>query len=660
MSLLLAVVLVVQSQSPISVDFAPMPVRKAMSVLSRATGKSLKASDDFIDEVLFAHLKDAPADQVLQHIAEVLAARWETRSDGALWLLPDAKVRQQIAARDAKKEEDKLARSIEYVRKHLEAQSEELDQGSILKYLAKKAMEEKKRKAAEAAKDYDHVFAEPDSAEESPAWRALARILLEIDPKHLLAMPNDAVEVWAENPTPMQHALPDSANGFLATYRREVALMDSTIIPSRVKVILNKWESGSAMSANIHVLDPNGKIVDKAFVRLNDDSELMKIPFGSRPKPKVIAGQPPIALPLAAREFRSLLSNDYKGKDKEELFKKYQPRLLEPEKFEPTELFRGKDLIVAGSQTGKNVVGTVCDLIDARYAKSRAESPSEIFVKSDIEMMPAPENWVIVRPSENLARASRRKAALLLKQSQRLGGISVDLAADWTCQSTGRWPFINWVGDFLDVMFTNHGPYSTLGTTLDDISLRLWGAIPPGYMDSLKRGGSVNLSSLPPEVKRQIHEMVYWHRALDLSDADPTDKLPNGIEGGSVTMEVKETPVFIAWNSQSKEAVQRMPYDAKMFGKGLAVGSSYWEIQPEVFQHFDRFRMGLNRKYELHFSINPGALPMTVTLSETFFPPESENLERLPESVRKEVGVAEREAAAQPKNSDGKGVIPPQ
>jgi hypothetical protein len=50
---------------------------------------------------------------------------------------------------------------------------------------------------------------------------------------------------------------------------------------------------------------------------------------------------------------------------------------------------------------------------------------------------------------------------------------------------------------------------------------------------------------------------------------------------------------------------------------------------------------------------------MTVTLSETFFPPESEELGHLPESVQKQVDLARKEEAAKPKQADEKVVIPP-
>jgi len=102
-----------------------------------------------------------------------------------------------------------------------------------------------------------------------------------------------------------------------------------------------------------------------------------------------------------------------------------------------------------------------------------------------------------------------------------------------------------------------------------------------------------------------------------------------------------------------------MPIDPSMFGRSLVSGSTYWEIPAKTFQRWDQFRLGVNREYALKFLLDPGAVAMTITLSETLFDPRGQTISQLPDGVQREVDKAKAAEVAKPKKPVTKDVIPP-
>jgi hypothetical protein len=305
------------------------------------------------------------------------------------------------------------------------------------------------------------------------------------------------------------------------------------------------------------------------------------------------------------------------------------------------------------------MVGTVSDLTGSYFWDTEKLTPSQLLAKDAESLLPADDGWLVVRSHEWLERDSRSKAKALINHCIQSGGISVDTAADWAGHSTSRWPFTNWIGDYLHVLFTGAGPYSSLSTTIDTESLRLWASLGAGIIDDLKKGGTVKLSTLTEDSKTRIAQIVYWFEGLDDNAGDPTEKLPTGISEGFVNMTIKETPVFYGWSSGNKPPAVPMPMDAKQFGKFLAGGNSYWEIPAGVYRQYDRFRLGVNRKFSLHFALNPGAVPMTIELGETLFDPSGEAMTQLPAELRSATEQARLAAIAAPPKPPERTVIPP-
>jgi len=642
----------------LTLKFPPTRLPDALRLISEAGGVKLAAVEALTDEVVMARLKDAPIDVALTHLAESLCAKWTLRPDGIRWLEPDLDAERRMAQKKEHEDEIHILNSLKYVQKRLGEQPEELDQKAIDEYRTKKDAVEKRRKIAEEKHDYAHMFTDASVDEESPAWRALARIVLQMDPKILIAMANDAHEVWAENPTPMQHPFSDEAVQALKRYRQELSLEDPSQVAKRVKVRLLKWEVGAAVSAALESTDLTGKPLDSANLRLNDDSERMKIPFNERdPAPK--PGETPLDIPLEDREARIALSVDYKGKDRLSVLDKWRPRLMDPVRYEPTQWHNGEDYVLAAEGADRNLIGTVSDFTMSMYADLKKLTPSQVLLKTPEDFLPSSDGWLVVRSHEQMQRASRSKAKALIADCVQLGGITVNAAADWASQSTDRWAFITWVGNHINVLFSAGGPYSTLVTTSDDTSLRLWASLGSGVIESLRAGATVQLSRLTEDAKEKIAKLVYWYGGLDEPMVDPTDRLPNGIIDGTLTMTVVETPVFYGWSSLTGPPATPMPIDAKQFGRFLAKGNTYWEIPAGEYRQYDHFRIGKNLAYIFHFILNPGAVPMTIKLSETLFDPNAQAVAELPGDLKAAAENARLAAIATPAKPPTKTVIPP-
>ncbi|HVT11156.1 MAG TPA: hypothetical protein VHE55_02730 [Fimbriimonadaceae bacterium] len=648
--------MLLQARPTLTLVFPPTPVPRALEILGAASGKKLAASTPFLDDVVLARLHDAPVDQTLAYLAESLLAKWETESDGTMRLVRDL---HAVRAADAEREAaDKtlLDNSLQYLAKRLAEQPAELDERAIQAYKAKAEAEDAARKAAEAAKDYARMFMASSAEEETPGWRAVARLMPLLGEKALLAMPYDDREVWAEKPTPMQHAFPPACEAALSQYRRELALLKPGVEVARVRIAVKKWEESSALNVDFEALAPNGTTVDRSGARMNDDSAKLKTPFtgpfGS-PKP----GEKPISIPEEALEARIALSRATNPK-RESLLAKWQPRFLDPVKYEPTRWHTGTDFVAAAEEDGKNLIGTVGDVFGGFYWKPEKLTPSQVFGKAIVDVLPKPGGWLVVRDHMRRARASRSQARNLLSTSWRQGGISVDEAAAWVGQFTDRWPFVNWLGDYLGVLFSGGGPYSATATIIDDTSLRLWDELGSDVRHELRDGRTLSLGRLSPAAQAQLARIVYWFAGLDSSD-EPTELLPNGIEGGSVSLTIAEKTVFIGWPSKEGRPAQVRPIDAASFGTFLAKGNTYWEEPADYYRSFDRFRLGTNRGYTLRFVLQPGSLPMTIHLTETLFDPSSKTVDQLPAAIRAEVEQARAKALAKPAPTPTKDSIPP-
>ena len=650
---------VLMRQTNLTVEFPPTPLPVALSILSEQSGHRLTVSPAFLDEVIVVCMKDAPYDSMLRHLAEAFCAKWQTRSDGSLMLVKDPiairRREQERRVYDAKI----LDSSLQYFANRLRQQPIELDAKAIQATSKRQADEDQRRKNAEAANDYAHMFTDSSAREETPSWRALARLVARLDRRELLSMPNDAREVWSDKPTSMQHPLPASTQEILDQFRREELLLHPNEKIASILLVMKKWELSGAFNVWFVAKGTSGKPIDSAFARMNADSEMMKKSMADRPSLQPIPGEKTIEVPKMTVDARRALSSADKAADHVALFEKWQPKFLDPVRFEPTQWHQGADILAAASAAKVNLIGTVSDTTGGRYYEPKPQTPSQVLSKSQQNLVHCDDGWIVSREWEARTRASRSEAKQLLADSIRQGGISIDSAANWSAKTNDKWPFTNWVGDYIAALFSDSGPLSASRTILDEDALRLWAFLGDDVRVKLKRGDTLEVSGLSAAVRSLLARMVYWFVSLD-EDVEPTDVLPDGILAGQFKMSVTEQPVFVGWSSKTGEPKRNQPLNATYFGTFLAKGNRYWEVSADAYRAFDRFRMGISRVYSIKFEFGSTQIPMTVKLNETLFDPKAEVVAKLPEAVQLAVEKARLTALSKLELPSNKGTIPPQ
>lgn len=631
----------------VTITLPPTRLSEALPLIAKAANQRLSVSGALQDEVVFVHATNVDPKPLLTHLAACLYARWESKEDGSQQLVIDATALTNLKKEEDTKSRETLVKSLEYVAERLRKQPAQLDAAFIKGYRERKAQDDARRKAAQEAEDWAQVFVSADVLEETPSWRAAGRIapLLGID--QLLSMPTDSKEVWAEQPTSVQKPFPPAVRQILANYRRELSLLDPESQVHQVLVSAQRWESGGSFNIFLKAYDGTGKVIDQGFLRLNNDGERMKVPYNQRDIIKPLPDEKPIVIPQEATDARTFLAATGDQAVKDSLFPIWKPIILNPIQNEPTQWHLGTSLLTLAKDTNRNIAGTLSDFIGSRYWEAPKDTPSQLLTKNAAFVKEAPDGWLVAYPNEKITRLSRTNAMALLAECDRSGGLSVDAAAKWIGNSPDRYASVTWLGDYVGALLPGVGPYSAIATLGNDQALRLWTTFSSSTMRALRAGETINLANLSSASKTHIQKLVYWWDAIE-GEKEPTDQFPNGIDSGTLKMTITEKPLLIAWNASQGRPVNPMAMDAKSLGTGLAKGSTYYQISPEIYQSYNRFIIGVHRSYRFEFSFNPGPVPMELTVGETFFDPKTTAVDRLPSNISAEVEKARVAALAKP------------
>jgi hypothetical protein len=605
----------------------------------------LQAAPALRDEVLFVRVRNADINGLLTRVADLMDARWETRSDGTRMLRPDpikVRARSQEFDRAAR---DTLLNSLAYVRKRLAEQPERFGTDDAVRLTEKLREEAAARKRAEERRDYERLFLASSADEEKPGWRALARVLPTLSTSTLLSMPWNGRAVWAERPTRRQAAFNPTALKALDQYRQELLAFKPEAQVARVRIVAVRWEQGISHSVSLTALDANGKVVDASSMRLAGDSDRLKIPFSQRlalppdPEGRILeVGE-------EAKEYAAILH--YQTKTTPELLRalpKWQHRLTHPEEFEPTQWQPAEAYIVAADTLNLNVVGSVSELTGSVFGRQQQLTARQ-FMAEKKGYITESEGWTVVdeRIQSSRLRISRAQAGRLLRNMAARGGLSVDDAAAFAAEVNEIWPFTNWVGEAMAVL----GPVGGIGhlsTTGDDTLLRFWHHLGPAGRKELLAGRAVGLDRLPPTAQAELERMVFHESRLG-ERKEPTEQLPDGIVGGTLTLQRSESPVFIAWTDAEGLPVASRAYTPGEFGTKLAKGDPYRELPVSFFQQLNRFRLGTTRRYDFRFDFGNG-VAFDTYVTEGFFPPGGKAPFKLPDPILREVEAAREKALA--------------
>lgn len=618
----------------VTVSFAPCPLPKALERLSEVTGRHLTCVPSLRNEVLLARLKGADEERVLREVAACLDAKWEAEGS-ELKLKPDLDVvrRRAVKARQAAISATKGA--LAQVATDLAKLPATFTKADAAAYHRRgeevRAAQEKAVKAGVPPSEL------PEMTDTSPAWRAAARILAVLGSGTLLAMREGERTVWAEDPTPMQVAFPAGAQGVLGTYRREQRTFDPEMRITRVRFSV-KAQGWGYYTAQIDGLGPTGEQADSAMIVLSDPNEDEP---PSPATPKAASPEKPLILPEETVEYLTLLSSR-QGAVRGETFDRWKARLSDPVAFEPTSWYPGAALLALAEAQNRNLVGRVLDTASARFSRILSGPTPAALMQEMSGYLSIEDGWLIARSDTETTRVSRADVSGFLAKSVTQGGLDVDTAAEWIGTHPNSWPSITWVGSHLGALLSGRGPTSALAT-LDEESVGLWYAFGPAVRAALRGGRTIPLVALPQAARRALTEKVYWGDAFETEEREITEALPNGIVNGTVSLEITEQPVAIAWSETKGEPVYRSPMTADI------LGAQFGRTQRRnVDLGYDRFRMGTTRGYKLRFEFRPERLSFTHGMNETFVNPNAKAIDGLPEEFKRRVETARQRVLQDP------------
>ena len=643
--------------SKLTLTMPSSPLPKVIEQIARASGERLAVSTVFAEEPFVVNVENVTSEELTTKIAYSLYGKWVPQKDGVRMLVSDTQAlakRRELVDNQSQKD---LHDGLIYVQMQLTRQPAELDDKAVKEIKRRLAIEEQLQNAATTSRNWDLTVLNSDTNELVPSWRATAKLVLGLDPKVLQQMPDGSREVWSDQPTEMQHRLPDNTDQILETYRRELGLFSANKDIRRVLIIVRKWNETHSFNISLQALDGTGRIVDTGFLQLRPDADRLKIPLKNRDALPQTPNESVFEVSDEVSDARLCLQSMGKDKRRSQILSKWLPKFKDPVHYEPTQWHMAADLTPISQSLHLNFVGSPSDRTLGNYWEKENLTPTQYLLRHKEAIDVSQKGWLILRRPIDVTRSSRSEARDFIRSSTANGGVSVDSAAAWASKSSDNYAFVCWLGDHLNILFTAHGPYSTLATLSDSSNLRLWHSLGDASREGLRRGNSLKVEDLNGDAKEILRRLVFWEEAID--DKEPTDLFPQGIKGGTLSLSIQEKPILVGWNSNAPRSLADMPLDPTMLGRLSVSGNPFFKITSNEYQSWNRYLLGVNRKYRLKIMLEPGHYPFTIALTETFIKPGQSPRETLPSEFAKAIAEAKASARRRGTANPNKNGSPP-
>ncbi|MEZ0324851.1 MAG: hypothetical protein ACAH95_03025 [Fimbriimonas sp.] len=337
--------------------------------IASLTGKQLKAAPQLEDEVLFLHLNARPVQEILDGIAEVCHAEWETKSD-TLWLTKSAKRSNQ----------DRLAESAQLAKEFSAVMEEEFRTHEDIAWTEKDV--QSRFDALEKLPARQLPDASESMRHSMPKARLFRRIARSMDLKALLSLPQQESFSFSTSPTRTQRPLPAAAQGALRDFLREQELIMRRVAPPvDPEAIRGQMLDYVAGSYHTQVQEPATALL--TFERLSRDALFFVVNVFDRDGYRVGTYSRSFVLkPTEAQPFpyphmaewqseRLEPSREMKAAvaaygSETEPFENY-PGVEQPEKLEPIGFFVNSGLAKLASKAKTDVIARVPDNIIFTY-----------------------------------------------------------------------------------------------------------------------------------------------------------------------------------------------------------------------------------------------------------------------------------------------------
>ncbi|MCB8933080.1 MAG: hypothetical protein M9921_00520 [Fimbriimonadaceae bacterium] len=538
------------------------PTKVLLEQLGKQTGLLLGTSPQTAGEVLVVHATDVPLADLLKRIAEATGAEWKEETGGYRLVRPEIVARDQLRAEIAER-----AKGVEAAVRRMVAPLEKaptFDEAS-----ARTLAEEARKNQNGAVLDFGNgnfgsngFRIQGASASQSPAQRALLRLMDDIPASTLAAIQPGSRIVFASSANRMQRAMGPKSGGILNlfvqeqnTWARALADTPREVPPDNTRMIflggpdlssktidrlgkallvVHRTGDGPELTVEFKAADSKGQIVSRANVVL--------VPQESAVQGPVAAGKP-IELSQTAQEYAELMGGkaaqsgmlqtvtirlavggsalSWSGNPESvpPVPESWKERLANPDRYEPLEFVSGEAFRAAAAAESRNLVACLPDsgLIPTCSRLGNAKlTPAQFlgFAQSRLDLkVDRPDEWLLVSPRyATEARAShidRGALGALLRLTLKNGYARLDDMAAYALKQSDDLPGSSFDERTLLLLSPETGRDFQANAADRRLMLKLFGTLSPTQRAALARGGTLPLGSLSAAQAEWVRSMVY-------------------------------------------------------------------------------------------------------------------------------------------------------
>lgn len=479
-------------------------MRALCEELGPRVGLRLDVSSELNNTPVVLRVKDLPAQEVLAKIADTLTATWEGTGARSYRLVRTRADRDRLFERHLKYRAARFSAEVDqYVEKAKpreavgkEAFTELLEQLKALQQAGVPANPWESQKALNAF------------AARTPTGRALARLLLAVDPRRVAQIPVESLLAFSNQPTREQSPFAVDISGVIADLNREQDLYEE----ARAGVGVVEGDSGISTKPIVKVLLEvrRGDALSEAAIYFTawDASGDLVLPLKMLPLEAPAEARTPVDAPdlhfqLApqAARFAKLLSDSlYGSKEPIELTEGQRGVLMDPVKNDPLSLASGPTLLACAEALNRNLIAVLRDpqiFIGVSSASSTLVAP---FIQAN-EMGP---EWITKTPPDlyesELTNLPRDLMAAYIQGSMKTeaGDFSLD---QWLYS---RYPF-----HLYSSPLPRYSPLLrfSIGFGGDVKALRFYGSLGDGQKAKMA-GSKLEMADLSPEQTQKLSDWI--------------------------------------------------------------------------------------------------------------------------------------------------------
>ena len=623
----------------VSYRMVAAPAKTAIAGLAQAVGLPLAAGGTVQSEFLLLRLDDVPIRDVMVRLGHATAATWIV-DHGTYYL-------SRTNADVAKRQTVETTRLVAALKKELAKQANSLTTQKPFDAPAAKALVGKVRAAQTTGIGRSDLG---ELAQQSPAGRLAARVLVQLDPAALAQAPNRRRTVFSTNPTrmelPLHLNLGDAIEAFvadqgvcadqIATFpeqdRFSLELFQNRLLggelsklpAAKLNVIVSRLDSYmSGIGLEVQLYDSAGaqmasrKIVVQIDPDMPAERELMADPNEQK-----------LSISPDDMTLMQVLGSTLSGKSAKVtvLPNAMRARLLRPDLNEPLASFASSLLLGAADTRHLNVVADLPDayvILGATPGFTGLPTATSIMklamaLPASIGPVLVDDKWFEVAggqavPGAIMAHRANREALGQLFSTTTDGVLSIEALAHYA-----------FVADAVpdDFLYLLLGPLLFPGPDNNGSNqwrtLRLVGSLMHQQAEAPLRAGRIGLSSLDLGTIAILEDLVFYQEPagfvtlqshgsrISTGSEEPCDLLPDGLpRDGYIDITVTDTEKVFS-TGRRQEAVepntlalyQDMEEHPERYG-GNAAG-------PAAYTIASKFRTGTVRELQLHIQPSAG------------------------------------------------------